>query len=83
MRGDVERQDAMFFLPVADTGRPTIALEKLLQAVPMQALYNVRSERMLIAAVGLQPAGPVVRGAELRNQGGQPAATSSTAAVNF
>jgi transposase len=32
----------------AKTGRPSIAPEKLLQALLVQALYSVRSERMLM-----------------------------------
>ena len=81
MRGDDERQDAVFsylspeqrvpadhpLRPVrrmmdealkqlsgqfdrlyADTGRPSIAPEKLLRALLLQVLYNVRSERMLM-----------------------------------
>jgi len=32
----------------ADTGRPSIAPEKLLRALLLQVLYNVRSERMLM-----------------------------------
>ena len=81
MRGDDERQDAIFsylspeqrvpadhpLRPVrqmmdealqqlsgqfdrlyADTGRPSIAPEKLLRALLLQVLYNVRSERMLM-----------------------------------
>jgi hypothetical protein len=32
----------------AKTGRPSIATEKLLRALLLQALYSVRSERMLI-----------------------------------
>jgi transposase len=32
----------------AKTGRPSIAAEKLLRALLLQALYSVRSERMLM-----------------------------------
>jgi transposase len=32
----------------AKTGRPSIAPEKLLRALLLQALYSVRSERMLM-----------------------------------
>ena len=32
----------------AETGRPSIAPEKLLRALLLQALYSVRSERMLM-----------------------------------
>jgi transposase len=32
----------------AKTGRPSIAPEKLLRALRLQALYSVRSERMLM-----------------------------------
>jgi transposase len=48
----------------AKTGRPSIAPEKLLRALLLQALYSVRSERMLNGTVGLQLAVSVVRGLE-------------------
>ena len=46
------------------TGRPSIPPEKLLRALLLQLLYSVRSERQSDGAIGLQPALPLVRGAE-------------------
>jgi len=48
----------------AKTGRPSIAPEKLLRALLLQALCPVRSERVLMEQVGLQPAVPLFRGLE-------------------
>jgi transposase len=48
----------------AKVGRPSIALEKLLRAQLLQMLYSIRSERLLMGRDGLQPAVPLVRGAE-------------------
>src|SRR5437763_15144384 len=39
----------------ASTGRPSIAPEKLLRALLLQALYSVRSERMLTEQLNYQP----------------------------
>ena len=39
---------ARFHKLYAQTGRPSIAPEKLLRALLLQALYSVRSERMLM-----------------------------------
>jgi transposase len=46
----------------AKTGRPSIAPEKLLRALLLQAPYSVRSEWLLVAR--LQSAVPLVRGLE-------------------
>ena len=48
----------------ARTGRPSVPPEKLLRALLLQVLYTVRNERQPDGAVGLQPAVPLVRGAE-------------------
>ena len=40
----------------AKVGRPSIAPEKLLRALLLQVLYTVRSERMLMEQLNLQPA---------------------------
>ena len=48
----------------AKTGRPSIAPEKLLRALLLQALYSVRSERHVDGTARLQPAVPLVRGLE-------------------
>ena len=48
----------------AKTGRPSIAPEKLLRALLLQALYSVRSERMLMEQLNYNPAVPLVRGPE-------------------
>src|ERR1700751_5739992 len=48
----------------AKVGRPSIAPEKLLRAQLLQMLYSIRSERLLMGRDGLQPAVPLVRGAE-------------------
>ena len=45
-------------------GRPSIAPEKLLRAQLLQMLYSIRSERLSDGRDGLQPAVPLVRGAE-------------------
>src|SRR5437867_10646193 len=44
----------------APVGRPSILPEQLLRALLLQALYTVRSERLLMEE--LQPAVPLVRG---------------------
>ncbi|MGY3108405.1 hypothetical protein ACVWW5_006971 [Bradyrhizobium sp. LM3.4] len=41
----LEREFAAFYSPI---GRPSIPPENLLQAMPLQALYSVRSERLLM-----------------------------------
>ena len=41
-------------------GRPSIAPEKLLRAMLLQAFYSVRSERQLMGAAGIRPVIPVV-----------------------
>jgi transposase len=48
----------------AKTGRPSIAPEKLLRALLLQALYSVRQRTDVNGATGLQPAVPLVRGLE-------------------
>src|ERR1039458_10713490 len=45
----------------AKTGRPSIAPEKLLRALLLQALYSVRSERLLMEQLDYNP---LVRGLE-------------------
>jgi transposase len=44
------------------TGRPSIAPEKLLRALLLQALYSVRSRTAADGTARLQPAVPLVRG---------------------
>ena len=44
----LDRLSAAFAAIYADTGRPSIAPEKLLRALLLQVLYSVRSERMLM-----------------------------------
>jgi transposase len=39
-----ERFDEMY----ANAGRPSIAPERLFRAIVLQALYSIRSERMLV-----------------------------------
>ena len=46
----------------ARTGRPSIAPEKLLRALLLQALYSVRSEHAVDGTDRLQPSIPLVRG---------------------
>ncbi len=46
----------------AKTGRPSIAPEKLLRALLLQALYSVRSERMLMEQLDYNLLFPLVRG---------------------
>ena len=48
----------------AKIGRPSIAPEKLLRALLLQALYSVRSETDVDGTAGLQPFVPLVRGLE-------------------
>jgi len=48
----------------ATVGRPSIAPEKLLRAQLLQMLYSIRSERLLMEEMDLQPAVPLVCGAE-------------------
>ena len=45
------RLNGLFNLIYADTGRASIALEKLLRAMLIQVLFSVRSERQLMAQV--------------------------------
>ena len=47
----------------AREGRPSIPPERLVRASTLQILYSIRSERLLVRAVGLQPAVSLVRGA--------------------
>lgn len=42
-------------------GRPSIAPERLLRAMLLQAFYGIRSERQLMEAAGLRSAVPLVR----------------------
>jgi|SRR5438552_18083630 len=48
----------------AKTGRPSIAPEKLLRALLLQALYSVRKRTDVDGTAQLQPAVPLVRGLE-------------------
>jgi transposase len=41
-------------------GRPSIAPEKLLRALLLQVLYTIRSERMLMEQLQIQPVVPLV-----------------------
>ena len=43
--GDMSRQFAKLY---ADTGRPSIAPERLLRALLLQVFYSIRSERLLM-----------------------------------
>ena len=52
-----------------DWGRPSIAPEKLLRALLLQPLYSIRSERLLMEQLEIQPIVPLVRGAEHRRTG--------------
>ena len=44
----------------AHTGRPSIAPEKLRRALLLQVLYSLRSERLVMEALAVQPAVPLV-----------------------
>jgi hypothetical protein len=50
-------------------GRPSIAPERLLRALLLQAFYTVRSEQLTDGAARLQPALPLVRRARRRRAG--------------
>ena len=52
----LKRMDPLFAAMYAPDGRDSIAPEKLLRALMLQVLYGVRSERMVIEQLGLQPA---------------------------
>jgi transposase len=45
----LEALDGDFTKVYADSGRPSIALERLLRALLLHAFYTIRSERQLIA----------------------------------
>ena len=48
--GAMEREIASLY---AGTGRPSIALERLLRAMLLQAFYSIRSERQLVERLDL------------------------------
>jgi transposase len=54
----------LFATMYAEIGRPSVAPEKLLRALLLQVLYTVRSERMLMEELNLQPVVPMVCGPE-------------------
>ena len=56
------RFDAMY----AKVGRPSIPPEQLLRAQLLQMLYSIRRRAVVDGRDGLQPAVPLVRGAERR-----------------
>src|SRR5712691_9992004 len=53
-----------FYKLYAKTGRSSIAPEKLLRALLLQALYSVRKRTAIYGTARLQPAVPLVRGLE-------------------
>ena len=54
--------DCEFTKLYADSGRPSIAPERLLRALLLQAFYTIRSETPADGAAPLQPAVPLVVG---------------------
>ena len=48
MRGNDQKQDAMFSYVSPEQGRPSIPPERLLRVLLLQILYTVRSERLLM-----------------------------------
>lgn len=50
-------------------GRPSIPPERLLRASLLQVIYSVRSERLLMEQLDLQPAVPLVRRPKRRRSG--------------
>ena len=54
----LEREFAALYSPI---GRPSIAPDKLLRAMVLQAFYSIRSEAALDGAIGIRPSVPLVR----------------------
>lgn len=50
----LSEMDTLFTQMYSDTGRPSIAPERLLRAQTLQILYTVRSERQLMEEVARQ-----------------------------